>query len=99
MDPSVQALHEGSEEAFYIPCLQLSHTTQQQAQRGEGDCLELHSKIGPNKPSKCLEGYHRQVGGKRDPSLLLWFLENVPSHSSVGAELKATAEGWESYLL
>lgn len=45
----------------------------------------------------------RQVGGEEAqpnlPCLPMWRLENVPPHSSRGAELKAMAEGWDSSLL
>lgn len=88
---------------FVSPVFSCPHTTQQQAQRGEGDCPGSHSKIRSERAQasgmfRGLPG--RQVGGKKAqpsvPSLLLWRLENVPPHSNLGAELKATAKGWES---
>lgn len=88
---------------FISPVFACLYITQQQAERGEGDCPGSHSKIGSEQAqASCmfrgLPG--RQVGGKEAqlsvPSLLLWPLENVLPHSNVGTELKAMAEGWES---
>lgn len=102
----MQAWGEGSEEVFLNSTSSCPHTTQQKAQRGKGDFPGSHSKVVPAQPqtSWMFGGLpDRQVEGKEEqasvPSLLLSHREGVPSHSKLGTELRAMAEGWESSLL